>query len=215
MRHVRKAKRAAAHFRELHMLTDDLTPPHWGETPEQIVARLTAALEVSQRNNRDTFDAMCAMRNAINERIPMASLESDLLQGPENSVFCATVAEAVVSHIDKLTAALATARAETAMAYAAAAERAARRWAIRKEHADKLYEMDYPEAAIDSRTVSAKADEAESIAEEIRALAPAHATEALAAYRKAVRVQALREAMAACLDRDDRAFILALIEKEG
>ena len=52
-----------------------------------------------------------------------------------------------------------------------AAERAQRRWELRKEHADKLYEMDYKEAKIDSKTVSAKADEAESIANEIRALA--------------------------------------------
>jgi len=55
---------------------------------------------VVEKPDRSTFDAMCAMRNAINEHIPMPSLESDLLQGPENSVFCATVAEAVIkSHI--------------------------------------------------------------------------------------------------------------------
>jgi hypothetical protein len=52
-----------------------------------------------------------------------------------------------------------------------AAERAQRRWALRREHADRLYEMDYPEAKIDAKTVGAKADEAEGIAEEILALA--------------------------------------------
>lgn len=51
------------------------------------------------RNSRETFEAMCAMRDAINEHVPMPSLESDLLQGPEASVFCAAVAEAVVKAI--------------------------------------------------------------------------------------------------------------------
>lgn len=54
------------------------------------------ANEIWSRNGRETFDAMCAMRDAINEHVPMPSLESDLLQGPEASVFCATVAEAVI-----------------------------------------------------------------------------------------------------------------------
>jgi hypothetical protein len=65
------------------------------------------------------------------------------------------------------------ARLAVALAYQRAADRARNRWALRKEHADKLYEMDYPEANIDSKTVSAKADEAEAIADEILALAPA------------------------------------------
>jgi hypothetical protein len=189
------------------------------------IARLTAALEASQAHiekiaseRDDVVNRLAAERDTLRAAIfGGANYASDLRTG--NFVEMAQTLHAAqkggLERAEKAEADLATARAETAMAYAAAAERAARRWAIRKEHADKLYEMDYPEAAIDSRTVSAKADEAESIAEEIRALAPAHATEALAAYRKAVRVQALREAMAACLDRDDRAFILALIEKEG
>lgn len=50
-----------------------------------------------QKPTRGTFDAMCAMRNSINEYIPMPSLESDLLHGPENSVFCAAVAESVIN----------------------------------------------------------------------------------------------------------------------
>jgi len=53
----------------------------------------------------------------------------------------------------------------------AAVEKAVRRWEIRREHADKIAEMDYAEAHIDAKTVSAKADEAEMIAAEIRALA--------------------------------------------
>ncbi len=51
-----------------------------------------------------------------------------------------------------------------------AAAIARNRWAICKEHADHLYELDYPEAKIDSKTVSAKGDEAESISDEILAL---------------------------------------------
>lgn len=51
-----------------------------------------------------------------------------------------------------------------------AAARATERWAARREHADRLAEMDYPEAMIDAKTVSAKADEAEMIANEILAL---------------------------------------------
>ena len=56
-------------------------------------------------------------------------------------------------------------------AWERAAERAQRRWVLRMEHADRLYEMDYPEAKIDAKNVRAKADEAGGIAEEIRALA--------------------------------------------
>ncbi|NHT75891.1 hypothetical protein G8E10_09385 [Rhizobiaceae bacterium CRRU44] len=60
------------------------------------VERLTKDAEVWRMNSRDTFDAMCAMRNAINEHIPMPSFESDLLQGPETSVFCSVVAQSVI-----------------------------------------------------------------------------------------------------------------------
>lgn len=50
-----------------------------------------------KRCSKELWSAMCAMRNSINEHIPMPSLESDLLQGPEDSVFCAAVADAVIS----------------------------------------------------------------------------------------------------------------------
>lgn len=49
-----------------------------------------------QKNARETWEAMCAMRDSINEHAPMPSVEADLLEGPEASVFCATVAEAVI-----------------------------------------------------------------------------------------------------------------------
>lgn len=52
-----------------------------------------------KQDSIETWEAMQAMRNSINEYIPMPSLESDLLQGPENSVFCAAVAEAVIRHL--------------------------------------------------------------------------------------------------------------------
>lgn len=67
----------------------------------QAIAALPA-VTVWVKPDRNTFDAMCAMRNSINEHVPMPSLESDLLQGPENSVFCATVAEAVINEVTRL-----------------------------------------------------------------------------------------------------------------
>lgn len=57
-----------------------------------------------QANSRETRQAMQAMRNAINEHLPMPSMESDFLQGPENSIFCATVAECVIAEIERLKA---------------------------------------------------------------------------------------------------------------
>lgn len=87
-----------------------------------VIDSLTAQNEAWQRNSRETFDAMVAMRNGINEHLPMPSLESDLLQGPENSVFCAAVAEAVVSEVFRLRDRLA--RLEGAAARDVLAERA-------------------------------------------------------------------------------------------
>lgn len=68
------------------------------------VAELRKERDGLRRNLRETFEAMCAMLDAINEHVPMPSLESDLLQGPENSVFCAAVAEAVIADRDRLAA---------------------------------------------------------------------------------------------------------------
>jgi len=79
------------------------------------LSALTAQSETWRRNSRETFDAMCAMRNSINEHLPLPSLESDLLQGPGNSVFCAAVAEAVVSKVSRLRDRLA--RMEGALRY--------------------------------------------------------------------------------------------------
>lgn len=61
-----------------------------------------AANERWRQNSADTWSAMLTMRNDINEHIPMPSLESDLLQGPENSVFCAAVAQAVLFEVHRL-----------------------------------------------------------------------------------------------------------------
>ncbi|MFA5377050.1 MAG: hypothetical protein WC455_14965 [Dehalococcoidia bacterium] len=58
--------------------------------------------EAWRRNSIDTRAAMVAMRNDINQHVPLPSLDSDLLQGPENSVFCATVASAVAARIAEL-----------------------------------------------------------------------------------------------------------------
>ena len=77
---------------------------------EEDVEALTQALAANERwqkNSAETWEAMQTMRDAINEHIPMPSLESDLLRGPEISVFCATVAEAVITGIQARAAAAA------------------------------------------------------------------------------------------------------------
>lgn len=51
-----------------------------------------------------------------------------------------------------------------------AAQIATDRWAARREHADHLAELDHPEAMIEAKTVSAKAYEAQAIADQILAL---------------------------------------------
>ena len=63
------------------------------------IAELEAQNSTWRQNSRDTWQAMCAMRDAINEWIAMPSIESDLLQGPENGVFCEAVADAVIGYI--------------------------------------------------------------------------------------------------------------------
>lgn len=100
--------------------------------PDLEAAYLTLAAEnatlrqhndIRGQNMRDTWEAMQAMRDAINDHIPLPSTESDLLQGPENSVFCEVVATAVIG-------ALATLRAEmreAAMQYLADAGQAMER----------------------------------------------------------------------------------------
>ena len=54
----------------------------------------------------------------------------------------------------------------------AATKMAQRRCEFRREDADRLYEMNYQGAENDAKTYEAKADEAERIAREIRALYP-------------------------------------------
>jgi len=54
---------------------------------------------VSQQNLADAWAALSAMRDSINEHIPLPSPESDLLRGPEVSVSCSVIAEAVVGAV--------------------------------------------------------------------------------------------------------------------
>lgn len=79
-----------------------------------LVQALRAERDGFRHNLRETFEAMCAMRDAINERIPMPSLESDLSRGPENSVFCSIVAQTVIADRDRLAAANAALEAQVA-----------------------------------------------------------------------------------------------------
>ena len=60
--------------------------------------------ELWRQNGMETWEAMQTMRNDINEHIHIPSLESDLLHGPENSVFCAIVAAAVIEHTQRIIA---------------------------------------------------------------------------------------------------------------
>lgn len=86
--------------------TDECATGDWVRY-EDHAARLTALEQENKRlrdNMRETYEAMIAMRNTINEYVPMPSLESDLLSGPESSVFCSRVAQAVLAaltHEDK------------------------------------------------------------------------------------------------------------------
>jgi hypothetical protein len=63
------------------------------------IAELEAGSVMWRRNLRDSFDAMCAMRNDINDVIQMPSIESDLLDSPETSVFCNEVAYSVIEKV--------------------------------------------------------------------------------------------------------------------
>lgn len=52
---------------------------------------------------RECFEALVAMRNTINEFVPMPSLEAELvLYGPEFGHSCQAIAEAVVVEVQKL-----------------------------------------------------------------------------------------------------------------
>ena len=68
------------------------------------VAELESANAMWQQNSRDAASAMLAMRNAINEYVPIQSIEGDLHRGPETSVFCEIVATAVTGRVAELEA---------------------------------------------------------------------------------------------------------------
>ena len=61
------------------------------------IAALRRECDQWRRNSRETYEAMVSMRNDINEVIPLPSIESDLARGPCNDVFCAEVAQGVVT----------------------------------------------------------------------------------------------------------------------
>jgi len=64
-----------------------------------LIASQAEEIERWRRNSAETWHAMNAMRNDINEHVPMPSIEADLMDGPENSVFFAAVAISVVEKI--------------------------------------------------------------------------------------------------------------------
>lgn len=81
--------------------------------PSERRARESAerANNIWQKNSRENFEALCAMRNSINEHIPMPSLESDFLTGPSSGAFAEAVATAVITYTTTAEAALAAERA--------------------------------------------------------------------------------------------------------
>ena len=68
----------------------------WADLMQQIDAA-RAEIEVWRRMSIDSWAAFSAMRDHINQHLPMRSAEADLLRGPEFSVSCESVAEDVVS----------------------------------------------------------------------------------------------------------------------
>ena len=148
-------------------------------------AQAVAAPVAVVQPDRATFDAMCAMRDAINEYVPMPSLESDLIQGPENSVFCATVAEAVIAEIVRLrsiqpAAPVAEAVAGAYLAALKGADTFLQNWV------DRDWSEEMERAALNT---------ASGISDRILALTPADAAAALARRDAEVRKAALREAL--------------------
>jgi len=72
--------------------------------PIERIRELEAENEGWQKNMREQFDALCAMRNDLNELFPIQHIEADLMSGPETSVFCAAVVEAARAAIAAYTA---------------------------------------------------------------------------------------------------------------
>lgn len=75
---------------------------------------LRAEVERLRANRRETFEAMVAMRDTINEAVPIPSLESDLSRGPDDAIFCEVVATAVVTEAARLRAEVNTLATENA-----------------------------------------------------------------------------------------------------
>lgn len=66
------------------------------------IAELEAKLAHGMGNWRDTWEAFCAMRDTINEHIPLPSLEGDMrTEGPSDTGLYASVAKAVVEYVKK------------------------------------------------------------------------------------------------------------------
>lgn len=69
------------------------------EAAEAEVASERRAKECFQRMTRAHWEALCAMRNSINEYIPMPSTDSGPLFSPENGPIYADIAERVVADV--------------------------------------------------------------------------------------------------------------------
>lgn len=69
------------------------------EVVEEQLANARAENKRWQRQSLEGWQAFQAMRDSINEYIPMPSLESNLRYGPEFSFDCELLAEAIINHV--------------------------------------------------------------------------------------------------------------------
>ena len=119
---------------------------HWTDH-KAIVARLTAerddairAKDCFQRMTRAHWEALCAMRNSINEYIPMPNTDSGPLFSPEDGPIYADIAERVIADLTE------------SRAYALALEQELR------DRADQSRAVEMSEAAAFSAGYEAGAD---------------------------------------------------------
>jgi hypothetical protein len=90
-----------AEAREAISEMHDLASSHAAraEAAEAALASATRAKDCFQRMTRAHWEALCAMRNSINEHIPMPNTDSGPLFSPENGPIYADIAERVVARI--------------------------------------------------------------------------------------------------------------------
>lgn len=69
------------------------------EAAEKALADVTRDKECFQRMTRSHWEALCAMRDSINEYVPMPSTDSGPLLSPEDGPIYADIAERVIASL--------------------------------------------------------------------------------------------------------------------